>query len=73
MNVMPDGAGEVIPIHTARFRFCLRETGDVALEVELHKPLEKEAVYEVSRAQWTRNDQAEMSSPFDVNVVQLTG
>lgn len=68
-----EGEKEVVPIYTARFRFRSRETGDVTLEVELHKPVDGSAIYEVSREQWARNDQTEMSSPLDVNVVQLTG
>ena len=73
MNMMRDGKEEVVPTYTARFRFCSRETGAVTLEVELHKPLDGSAIYEVSRGQWAKNDQTEMSSPLDVNVVQLTG
>lgn len=53
--------------------FRSNETGSVTLEVELNKSSGGGAIYEVSRSQWTRDDRAETSSPYDVNVVQPTG
>ena len=74
LNILSDESGEVLtPIYTARFAFRSRETGNVMLEVELQKPLDRLAVYETSRTQWSRNDQTDVGSPLDVNVVQLTG
>ena len=74
LNILSDESGQVLtPIYTARFDFRSRETGNVMLEVELQKPLDRLAVYETSRAQWSRNDQTDVGSPLDVNVVQLTG
>ena len=72
--MLSDESGETLtPIYTARFVFRSRETGNVTLEVELQKPLDRQAIYETSRTQWSRNDQTDSSSPLDVNVVQLTG
>ena len=72
--MLSDESGEELtPIYTARFSFRSRETGNVMLEVELQKPLDRQAIYETSRTQWSRIDQTDTSSPLDVNVVQLTG
>lgn len=73
MYIAHDGDSAIIPTYTARFKFRSRETGVVTLEVELNKRLDEHSIYEVSRTQWTRNDHVATNSPFDVNVVQLTG
>ena len=70
--VTRDEGVRITPIHTGRFVFRT-PNGNVTLEVELKKPLDEKAIYEVSRTQWTKNDQVALDSPFDVNVVQLTG
>ena len=73
MGIAHHSVAETIPAYTGRFTFRTHETGNVTLEVELTKRLDGESIYEVSRTHWTKNDPVETNSPFDLNMVHLTG
>ena len=72
-GITHDSVAEIVPAYTGRFTFRTPETGNVTLEVELTKRLDGESLHEVSRTHWTRNDSMDMNSPFDLNMVHLTG
>ena len=73
VGIAHGSVAEIVPAYTGRFTFRTPETGNVTLEVELTKPLDGVSIYEVSKTHWTRNDPTEMDSPFDLNMVHLTG
>lgn len=74
MGIAHGSVAEIVPAYTGRFTFRTPETGNVTLEVELTKRLDGVSIYyEVSKTHWTRNDPTEMDSPFDLNMVYLTG
>lgn len=61
------------PVYTARFTFQPSDTGNAILEVEFTKPSSGQGIYEVTRSQWTKEDQTEGSIPLDLNMMQLNG
>ena len=73
VGIARDSIAEIIPTYTGRFTFCTPDTGNVTLEIELTKRLDGESIYEVTKTHWTRNEPIETNSPFDLNVVHLTG
>ena len=73
VGISHDGDVEIIPTYTGRFKFRMPETGNVTLEVELTKRLDGESIYEVSKTHWAKNEPMETNTPFDLNMVHLTG
>lgn len=43
------------------------------LEVEFTKPSDGQGIYEITRLQWTKEDQTEGSIPLELNMMQLNG
>jgi len=68
-----DPPKELQPVYTARFAFQPSDTGNATLEVEFTKPSGGQGIYEITRLQWTKEDQTEGSIPLELNMMQLNG